>query len=215
MRGLLFTVFALAMLLSAGTSGSSALLLELRVFNGPVEVTANTRITIHRAGDRAKPLLQTTGREGGIELQVPEGIYDVQAIEERDGRVVNIQWAHRLVVMSYPDEMGRHLEVLNFESGFGALQVRTQGGELPEVALQSGGGRDRAAGAPLKGAGYTLFVVPAGSYDVTIRRGDRTTRHTDVEVPRDRTRLWLIPELQPKARVQTVRVVSGPMGQFK
>jgi hypothetical protein len=124
---------------------------------------------------------------------------------------VNIQWAHRLVVMSYPDEKGRHLEVLNFEPGFGALQVRTQDGALPEVALQSGGGRDRVAGAPLKGAGYTLFVVPAGSYDVTIRRGDRTTRHADVEVPRDRTRLWLIPEVQQKPRSQTLSTVSSRM----
>jgi hypothetical protein len=202
------------MLLPAGTSGSSALLLELRVFNGPVEVTANTRITVHRAGDRTKPLVQTTGREGGIEMRVPEGIYDVQAIEEREGQVVKIQWAHRLVVMAYPDEKGRHLEVLNFEPGFGALQVRTQGGELPEVALQSGG-HDRVAGAPLKGAGYTLFVVPAGSYDVTVRRGDRLTRHTAVEVPRDRTRLWLIPELQQKPRTQTRRPVSSRMSQFE
>ena len=190
-------------------SGSSALVLELRVFNGPVEVTANTRITVHRAGDRTKPLVQTTGRGGGIELQVPEGIYDVQAIEERDGQVVNIQWAHRLVVMAYPDEKGRHLEVLNFEPGFGALQVRTPDGEMPEVALQSGSGRTRVAGGPLKGAGYTLFVVPAGSYDVTVRRGDRTTRHTDVEVPRDRTRLWLIPEVQPKPRSQTRSLLPG------
>ena len=193
--------FAFAAFLPAGSSNAAALLLELRIFNGVEEVTSRTRVTVHRAGDRGEPLAQTTGGRNGIELQVPEGIYDVQAIEERDGQVVNIQWAHRLVVMPYPDEAGRHLEVLNFRSGFGALQIRAPEGAPPEVTLHSGGARDQTAGVSrrleavaAKGPGYSLFVVPAGTYDVTVKRGDRTTRHTGVEVPRDRTRLWLVPD---------------------
>lgn len=209
MRAPLLPVLALAVLLSAGASDASELVLELRIFNGPAEVTEHTRVTVHRAGDRARPLVQASGAQGPIELRVPEGIYDVQAIEEREGQVVSIQWAHRLVVMPYPDEKGRHLEVLNFKSGFGALQVRVRDGELPEVNLHSGASRDRIAGIPLKGPGYTLFVVPAGVYDLTIKRADRTTRHTDVEVPRDRTRLWLVPDTMSELPIQTRRPDSS------
>jgi hypothetical protein len=130
------------------------------------------------------------GGQAGVELEVPEGIYDVQAIEERDGSVVNIQWANRLVVMPYPDEGGRHLEVLNFQAGFGALQVRGTPGGTPEVALQTG---SKEAARAIQGQGYILFVVPAGTYDVLVRRGERSVRHSGIEVPRDRTRLWVVP----------------------
>jgi hypothetical protein len=206
MRGMwrpILPLFALAMLVPRTPSGS-ALLLELRVFNGTAEVTSRTRVTVHRAGDRGQPLAQATGGQQGIELQVAEGIYDVQAIEERDGQVVNIQWANRLVVMPYPDEGGRHLEVLNFKSGFGALQVRAAAGSPPDVTLHSGGVRDRVMGVPLKGAGYSLFVVPAGVYDVEVKLGDKTTRHTGVEVPHDRTRLWVVPR-DPKSTILALR----------
>lgn len=196
-----------ATVLRPAAAAPSALLLELRIFDGTVEVTEHTRVTVHRAGDRMKPLAQATGAQGPIELQVPEGIYDVQAIEERDGQVVSIQWAHRLVVMPYPDEKGRHLEVLNFKSGFGALQVRAGQGKVPEVNLQSGERRERSAGVPLEGPGYTLFVVPAGVYDLTVKRDGRVTRHTNIEVPRDRTRLWIVPDTN-ESRIQTRRPVS-------
>jgi hypothetical protein len=202
-------VFVVAMLLPDGTSDAAALLLELRVFNGTAEVTSHTRVTVHRAGDRGQPLAQATGGRNGIELQVPEGIYDVQAIEERDGQVVNIHWANRLVVMPYPDEAGRHLEVLNFKSGFGALQVRAPGGSPPDVTLYSGGARDKVLAVAVKGSGYSLFVVPAGVYDVMVKRADRTTSHTGVEVPRDRTRLWLVPESNETRSALTIDDV-GP-----
>lgn len=197
MRRALLTVVCL--LLASRTPASSGLLLEVRVFNGPQEVTSATRITVHPAGDRDKPLAQTSGRGGAIELQVPPGIYDVQAIEERDGRVANIQWAHRLVVMPYPDEGGRHLEVLNFKPGYGALQIRAPGGTVPEVSLYPRGGQNPVAD-PVPGQGYVLFVAPAGVYDVVVKRADRTTRHKEIEVPRDRTRLWLVPPDQTRTR---------------
>ena len=211
MRGMwrpFLLLFALSIPLPAGLSNVPALLLELRIFNGTVEVTSRTRVTVHRAGDRGQPLAQASGSgsQHGIELQVPEGIYDVQAIEERDGQVVNIQWANRLVVMPYPDEGGRHLEVLNFKSGFGALQVRAADGAPPDVTLHSGGVPEKVLGVPLKGPGYALFVVPAGVYDLTLRRGGKTTRHTGVEVPGDRTRLWVVPN---QTMVQTRRPLSS------
>ena len=104
------------------------LTLELRTFNGTDEVTAQTRATVHRAGDRGEPLTHANPANGRIEPAArPPGIYDVQAIHERDGRVLNIRWANRLVLMAYPDEAGHHLEVINFKNGFGALQVRADG----------------------------------------------------------------------------------------
>jgi hypothetical protein len=180
----------LALLVSASIQ-SETLLLELRVFNGSEEVTSQTRVLVHRAGDRGTPFAESGGG-ARIEINVPEGIYDVQAIHERDGQVVNIQWANRLVVMPYPDERGRHLEVLNFKSGFGALQVRAADGSRPEVSLHHPGVRDKEAAQVVTGAGYALFVVPAGLYDLSERRADRTVRQSGIEVPRDRTRLWLV-----------------------
>jgi hypothetical protein len=41
------------------------------------------------------------------------------------------------------------------------------------------------------GEGYTVFVVQAGNYDLQVGSGAQTTWHTDIEVPLDRTRLWL------------------------
>ena len=103
-----------------------SLTLEVRAFNGTEDVTAQSRFTVHRAGERQTSVTPAPIRmgDGQPALQVPSGVYDVQAIHERDGKVVNIRWANRLVVMPYPDEKGHHLEVINFKNGFGALQVR-------------------------------------------------------------------------------------------
>jgi hypothetical protein len=187
----------LAVALCASAQITAApLTLELRIFNGRDEVTRHTRVTIHKAGERDQPVAQTTGTQDAIQVSLPEGIYDVQAIEVREGQVVNIQWANRLVLMPYPDEQGRHLEVLNFKTGFGALQVRSLSGPVPEVALHSASASPAKA-TTLKGADYVLFVVESGTYDVEVRRGGvRSTRHTGIEVPRDRTRLWIVPSDQ-------------------
>jgi hypothetical protein len=168
-----------------------SLTLELRTFNGPEEVTPHTRVTVHRAGDRGEPLHRSTSADGQIRVQVPAGIYDVQVIHEREGRVANIRWANRLVVMPYPDEAGHHLEVVNFKNGYGALQIR---GKLAvhDVALYPAGRRDKALAAPIAGPTYLLFVVPAGFYDLQLRAGPKPEWQTGLEVPLDRTRLWVI-----------------------
>jgi hypothetical protein len=181
------------MLLAAAQAASPRLALEIRVFHGTEEVTADTRVTVHRAADRGEPVAQFTRRDGPPPTVEP-GIYDAQAVREQDGRVVSIRWAERLVVMPYPDEGGHHLEVINFENGYGALQVRApRAASLPDVQLYPAGTRVRPAGAPLQGPGYALFVVRAGRYDIQVRQGARVTWHADIEVPLDRTRLWLIP----------------------
>lgn len=170
------------------------LTLELRVFNGSEEVTAQSRVTIHRAGDRGEPMMNAGATTGRVQLQIPAGIYDVQAIHEREGRVLNIRWANRLVVMAYPDEAGHHLEVINFKNGFGALQVRDPGEKPPpDVAIYEAGKREKPAAVPVTTSSYLLFVVRAGTYDVLARAGGKSVWHTAVDVPVDRTRLWVTP----------------------
>jgi hypothetical protein len=185
-------VTALAAQIPAAESGKP-LTLELRVFNGSEEVTAQTRATVHRAGDRGEPLAQAVAAGGRMELTLAAGLYDVQAIHERDGRVVNIRWANRLVLMPYPDEPGHHLEVINFRNGFGALQVREAAGGRPDVALYEAGIRDKPAAAPLVGPGYLLFVVRAGPHDLLSRVQGKSAWHLGLDVPLDRTRLWVTP----------------------
>ncbi|HEY7501632.1 MAG TPA: hypothetical protein VH740_24135 [Vicinamibacterales bacterium] len=176
----------------ARPNAAESLTLEVRVFNGAEEVTSRTRLTVHRAGDRRESLPHTTTGDGRVQLVVPAGIYDVQAIEERDGRVVNIRWANRLVVMPYPDEQGHHLEVINFKNGFGALQVRKRTGGLPDVALFEPGKRHKPIGGPFAGPSYMLFIVPASTYDLRVRSGEQITWQNGIEVPLDRTRLAII-----------------------
>ena len=114
-------------------------------------------------------------------------------IHEREGRVLNIRWAERLIVMPYPDEDGRHLEVINFQNGFGALEVR--------ATRPAGGGgdfcgrqpRSRKPPSAVGGDRYALFVVQPGRYDLRVQHSGRTTWHSDIEVPADRTRLWIVP----------------------
>ena len=141
-------------------------------------------------------------------LQVPRGIYDVQAIHERDGRVVDIRWANRLVVMPYPDERGHHLEVINFQNGFGALQVRGEEGAHRPVAIYEPGKRTKPVTLRSSGPGYVLFVVPAGTYDLQIRSGEKVSWMPGIEVPLDRTRLTVIPKSAPKVEPNGTSMTS-------
>jgi len=191
-RGLILALGAALATHAAAAPPGPDLTLELRAFNARDEVTAQTRLTVHRAGERGEPLINATSPDGRVQVRVPAGIYDVQAIHERDGRVLNIRWANRLVVMPYPDEPGQHLEVINFKAGFGALQIRSNG-TLPDLMLFDTGKRDKPAAVPVIGSSYVLFVVPAGSYDLLIRAGAKSSWQPGLEVPLDRTRLWVVP----------------------
>jgi hypothetical protein len=183
-----------AIAFSALFQGPTPISLEVRVFEAAEEVSPETRITLYRAGERTAPVAQIPPREGPLVIDVPPGIYDVQAMREQDGRVTNIRWAERLVVMPYPDEAGHHLEVVNFKNGYGALQVRArEAGVVPDVGVYVEGVRDKEAGVRHAGVGYALFVVPAGRYDVQSRMGNKPAWHQAIDVPLDRTRLWLVP----------------------
>jgi hypothetical protein len=199
MRGVLLLAIALF-----GGQGPSLLTLELRVFLAADEVTGETRVTIHRAGERSVAVAQAQGHDGRHVFAVPAGIYDAQLVREKDGRVVNIRWAERLVVMPYPDEGGKHLEVVNFANGHGALQVKGAPRDpAPGVLLFAGGDRTRPAAQSVPRRDdddYVLFVVPAGRYDVQVKTDGRSAWHADIDVPLDRTRLWVIPAAPAAAK---------------
>ena len=104
---------------------------EFRVFDGATDVSTETRLRVRPSGSTE------TGRilEGGpLTADLPAGIYDVQAVRQQAGQVVSVRWAEKLVVMAYPDEGGRHLEVINFANEHGALQLRWPEGQAPDPA---------------------------------------------------------------------------------
>ena len=183
---------------------TQTLTLELRVFDGTEEVTAHTRTTLHRPEDHGEPLFKGVPSGGRLEFQVPAGIYDAQAIHEREGRVLNIRWANRLVVMAYPDELGHHLEVINFKNGYGALQIREPGGAKPDAAIYEAGDRAKPATTPHSSTSYLLFVVRAGTYDLLSRRSGKASWYVAVDVPLDRTRLWVAPDTREQFEYATL-----------
>lgn len=170
------------------------LTLEIRVFRGSDDVTTQTRVTVHRAGERGQPVAQTPAGTPP-QVRVAAGIYDAQAVQEHESRVIGIRWAERLVVMPYPDEEGHHLEVVNLTPGYGALQIRATAAStaVDSISLYQAGDRGQPVATGANRKPYVLFVVRAGRYDVQIKRGSRVWWHENIEVPLDRTRLWIVP----------------------
>ena len=166
------------------------------MFDGATEVTAATRLRVRPSGS------SETGRvveaASTLVLNLPAGIYDVQAVRQESGQVVSVRWAERLVIMPYPDEAGHHLEVINFSNQFGALQLRWPDGQSSELAgvgvtVSKNGDARPTATRPIRGPGYVLLVLPAGSYDLHITQPGRSDlRLGAIEVPADRTRMKLI-----------------------
>jgi hypothetical protein len=168
---------------------------EFRVFNGSEEVTSSTRLRVVPAGKRGAP---ATDVERGV-VDLAPAVYDVQAIRTSDSGIRSIKWAERLAILHYPDEGGRHLEVINFQSGYGALQLRATRGRLnaADVAVFETGDHATAAGRAIGGDDYVLVVARAGRYDVRVQHADHGgTADTHwllaVDVPAGRTRLKLI-----------------------
>jgi len=175
---------------------------EFRVFEGDQEVTAETTLKIYPSSKREDG--STLGPAERLQIALPSGLYDVQAVREHQGKVVSIKWAERLVVMHYPDEAGFHLEVINFKPGYGALQLRPAIGALVDFETLDAraarpGAHSEDVGRAVRGEKYLLLVVPSGTYDVQLRARDakdsRDAGATEgqwfpaIEVPTDRTRL--------------------------
>lgn len=194
MRPLLLVVLALADVRVAAQE-PERVTAEFRIFAGTDEITATTRLRLMPTGSRDRAEVIDEGKP--LVRSVAPGVYDVQALRLRPEGIVAIRWAERLVVMHYPDEGGRHLEVINFEAGYGALQFRAASAPIAayELTIYPAGDRTAASARPLEGDGYRLYVLKAGRYDIRVRlreTGDdpQDTRWLlDIEVPADRTRM--------------------------
>jgi hypothetical protein len=169
--------------------------LELRVFDAGEEVTDESRVKLYPRGQRTNDIPVTATPGQAITATVPVGFYDAQAIREKKGQVVDIRWAEQLLVQRYPDEYGRHLEMINFRPGYGGLQIRPA---RDAVAAAKGwaavahpaGDTTREAGKAVQAGEDLLFALPSGSYDVKVTMADKSTQWIrDMEVPADRTRL--------------------------
>jgi hypothetical protein len=169
--------------------------LELRIFDGPEDVTSETRVRLYPRGQRTNDLPTATAAGQAITAAVPVGFYDAQAIRDRRGEVAGLRWAEQLLVQRYPDEYGRHLEMINFRPGFGGLQIRPAPDSAPAAKGWTGiaypsGETAKEAGKGVVAGEDLLFGLPAGSYDIKLTMGDKTTQWMrDIEVPADRTRL--------------------------
>jgi len=168
--------------------------LQLRVFDGVSDVTRDTRVRLYPAGRRGTPIKLTLGSDRAYEADVAVGLYDVQAVRMRAGSVAGVRWVEHMLVQKYPDEYGRHLQVINLRDGFGALQIRPDSpASAPAgwsaVATPPGVpatevGRARALGPDL------LLVVPAGTYDVkVVFPSAQPAWLTAIDIPDARTRL--------------------------
>ena len=169
---------------------------EFRVFDGAREVTTETRLRVRPSGSSEDGRVVDGGE---LRLELAPGIYDVQAVRQESGQVVGIRWAERLVVMPYPDEGGRHLEVINFTNSYGALQLRWPDGQAPDpagiaVTVSKSGEARPVPARVITGLGYLLLVLPADTYDVRITRtGQDPILLSGIEVPADRTRMKVLP----------------------
>ena len=183
-----------------GAQSSAPIELVVRVFDGHDEVTADCRVAVYTADTRAAPLVPDLRPGMGHHIEVEPGLYDLQITWHGPGDTVAIEWAEHLSVLRYPDDGGRHIEIVNLQPVFGALLVRpplawleTDGDWRVSAFLHGGVGR--AGFEPAGGADHRLFILPAGRYDLVAALESTELTVTDIEVPAQRTRLKLL-ELQ-------------------
>jgi hypothetical protein len=196
---LLFVLSVLTAPQASPAAQPSPIQCEFRVFDGGDEVSPSTRVRVYASGQRDNGVAaDSTGH-----VQLAPGLYDVQALRERDGQVTGIRWVEHLLIQRYPDEQGHHLEVINFKPQYGALELRTVDQADYDVSAFPAGDRARLIATGLRGPGYRLLVVPAGRYDVRVRANGSNPADSwlpDIDVPVDRTRLRTLRPPDPAAR---------------
>jgi hypothetical protein len=179
-------------------AGGPNVRLQLRVFDGVNEVTRDTRVRLFPAGRRGTPIRLTLGADRAYEADVPVGLYDVQAIRARSGgadAIAGVRWVEHMLVQKYPDEYGRHLQVVHLREGFGALQIRPEGTTPVPVgwsAVATPPGVPATEVAKARSLGPDLLLVlPAGTYDVKIMlpTSAEPTWISGIDIPDARTRL--------------------------
>lgn len=159
---------------------SQPLRLDIRVFDGTADVTNDTVVSVFDAGRRDDPRRVPQTSSGERHITLPPGQYDLQLVHQDDGQVRGVRWTTLRLLVAYPGEHGRHLEVVNMRPGFGALQIRRAGpaaelGSVTWTATLHAAGRPEPVGSAWPGDGYVLFVAPPGRYDVTIRTSTGAT----------------------------------------
>jgi hypothetical protein len=174
--------------------GGPTVRLQLRVFNGVDDVTRETVVRLYPTGTRGVPIKLWLIADQAYEADVPVGLYDVQAIREKAGEVSGVRWVERLLVQKYPDEFGRHLQVVNLRSGFGALQIRPEGeggGPSGWSAVATPPGSPDAEVGKARPFGHDLLlVVPSGTYDIKVVVPSAPPAWiSNLEIPDARTRL--------------------------
>lgn len=169
--------------------------LELHVFDGTTPVTTEVKLRLYPRGQRTNEIPVAAGSSGGLNANVPVGYYDAQAIRERRGQVIDLRWAEQLLVQRYPDEYGRHLEMINFKPGYGGLQIRPAPSDVATAkgwtaVAYTAGDPPKEAGKAVPAGEDLLLALPGGRYDIKLTLGDKSTQWIrDIEVPSDRTRL--------------------------
>ena len=181
----------------AGAQSSGPVELLVRVFDGNEEVTAQCGIAVYSAGTRDAPLVPDLRPGTGHHVEVEPGLYDLQITRRGPDDTIQIAWAEHLSVLRYPDDQGRHLEIVNLQPVFGALLVRPPVAWLEtdrywRVSAFLHGGVGRAGFESTGGTDHQLFILPAGRYDLVAAHGSTEIRVTDIEVPAQRTRLKLL-----------------------
>ena len=183
-----------------GAQSSGPVELLVRVFDGDEEVTTRCGIAVYSADTREAPLVPELRPDTGHHVALEPGLYDLQITRRGPDDTVQIEWAEHLSVLRYPDEGGRHVEIINLQPVFGALMVRPPVAWFEtdrewRVSAFLHGGVGRAGFEPDGGTDHRLFILPAGRYDLVAALGSTEIRVTDIEVPAQRTRLKLL-ELQ-------------------
>jgi hypothetical protein len=146
-----------------------AVVSEFRVFAGREEITQTTALRVAPTGVREGMIAVGPARR--LTVSLSPGIYDVQAFRTRGDAVVSIKSVERVIVMNRPDEGGRHLEVINFQPGFGALRVRSQKNPIANYVVDvfPAGDRTAAVAKPHVGEDSMLFILEARRYDLRVR----------------------------------------------
>ena len=175
----------LAMVTSGVMQAAPPLSLHVRVFRGHVEVTKETVVTVFPAGVRTNGQAAPVMPGGERQLPLGAGQYDLQLVQQQDGTVSGVAWTTLRLLVRYPGEAGRHLEVFNFEKDWGALQIRAEGPHQSgpvawRARLLRKDGSEAARG--VDGDGYQVVVAPAGAYDLVIDGAAAPVRMQDIEV---------------------------------
>ena len=194
----------LALLVCLGIPGvtlaqsSASVELLVRVFDESEEITTQCVIAVYPADTREAPLVPDLRPGTGYHIEVEPGLYDLQVTWRGPGDSVTVEWATHLSVLRYPDEGGRHVEILNMQPGFGALLVQPPPSWLDtdpdwRVSAFLHGGVGRAGFEPTgDDTDQKLFILPAGRYDLIASLGETELPVIDIEVPAQRTRLRLL-----------------------